>query len=200
VTTPRCYIEFVCSWGDCPQCGFISSGWGVTPETFRLCPNCGVRGAPINWPPPWANFLLDKAFEMRPRDYQDDAVIGTLVATGLEVMLERVVTGILEHYAGDSEHGQDLSKYVLGIVLGAEERIELIKDLTGVSMKTVARQVGEPDFPKEWKALREARNRFLHQGESCAFEPDQGTRLLLMVEAGARVLAEVHNRVLKGTT
>ncbi len=192
-------LEDIVAWGCCQYCELISQGWGPGPGFKRLCPNCGTTEIPIPWPDLLAEGILDKAFAMKPQDYEDCAVVGTLVASALEVMLEVTTICILEYFSGRSQNGRKLADYILSRTQGVEARLELIKDLAGVSLKTIAGQIGEPQFPKQWKELREARNKFVHSGESCAFEPDQELKMLSIVQAATKVLAAANNQVLAGT-
>lgn len=180
------------TYGDCQECRLIFEGWEplAVPRERVPCPSCGsLSGLP--WPPMWAEGLLEKAFESVADGPEDEGVSVTLVASALEIMLECDVAALLEREGASSL----LTDWLIENQWTVDSRIELLRKVGGVSIKSVARSVGCQLFPEQWKRLREDRNRFVHRGEACFEEVTTRTWLEEVAEAGVKVLAEANNAV-----
>lgn len=177
-------------YGDCQECRLIFEGWEplAVPREPCPCPSCGsLMGLP--WPPWSAEGLLDKAFESVANGPEDEGVSVTLVASALEIMLESDVAALLEREGASSL----LMDWLIENQWTVDSRIELLRKVGGVSIKSVARSVGCPLFPEQWKRLREERNSFVHRGEASYEEATTRAWLQEVAVAGVRVLAETNN-------
>lgn len=185
-------------WGECQECRLVFEGWEPLSEDRPPCPYCGSdTGLP--WPGMPAELLLRKAFAQEPEDYEDLAVMAMLVAIAVEVIVEATLAGAIESRAGQTRAGQRVMYAVIDTDLRVDQRLKMIEAITDVDYRTVARQLGERSFPRDWEDLRKRRNQFVHHGDSYAFEPDSELHLMSIARSAAKVFAEVTNIIWRGS-
>jgi len=144
---------------ECPACRFLS----VHPDFGNgdsACPACGAMGARKVLP---ADHL--RRFDERIRHYhqQDEhEIVVILVSTFLETLFEDILARMMEASGADTS--------LIALVLDTERSVgmrlgKLFPTLAGEKFEDVAAELGYSDFPRRWRAMRAARNAFIH-GES----------------------------------
>lgn len=149
----------------------------------------------MDWPPEPSRLLLRHALAREPDDQEEAAVKALLVATALDVMLEWVLAAAAEYLSSESPEIARLADRVRDADVTAEKRLDLLEDITDISIADVSRFREEPDLPASWRDLRERRDLFLHEQQQFAFDGLTEASLAETARAAVKVLAHVNNLV-----
>jgi len=191
----RATLRPLFDWGRCQNCMIVTEGWDATAPPPNRCPSCQESGFGLDWPPEPSRLLLRQAFLQDADDQEELAVKAFLVAAAMDVVLEWILGAAVEYLSTESLDVARLIEPVREASLSAEERLDLLEEVTDIRLRGVAELLGEPDFPRKWKDLRERRNRFLHTQEMFAFDGLEEVDLAETARMGVKVLARINNMV-----
>ncbi len=191
----RSQLRPIFDWGRCQSCMVTSEGWDALVPAPGSCPNCGERGYGAEWPPEPARLLLRHAFLREADDQEEAAARAYLVATALDVMLAWVLRMAVDYLSTDSHDVARLIDRVREPGLSPKERLELLDYVADADLGQVSRLKEVPDFPSQWKDLRERRDRFLHEQQQSAFEGLTEADLADTARAAVAVMAHINNMV-----
>ncbi len=145
---------------ECPTCLYITKDAGLK-SGDKPCPSC--RNFSDRWRKMPAERLarFDESIRQHHRN-GDHEVVVVLVATFLETVMEDLLARMMQ--------AQGATTKVTALVLDTERSVgmrigKLFPALAGQTFEDVAAEVGFREFPKRWRAMRGARNAFIH-GES----------------------------------
>lgn len=142
---------------ECPSCGYISSDPAFAdPKT--PCPLCSRPGGNRRPFPPGRQRQLDERIRRYFAEGEWEIVV-ILSAALLEALLEDILDRIM------AAHGADVAirSTVLDQVRAIGARLgKLFPELTGEEFEDAVHALGNGDFPKRWRELRDKRNAFIH--------------------------------------
>ena len=188
-------LQRLLAWGHCQSCMMVSEGWDVSEPDPRPCPNCRQSGYGFEWPPEPARSLLRQALSRGADRDEDLAVMGFLVATALDIMLEWILGAAVEYYSTDSRRAARLVDRVHDPFLSTEQRLDMLRSVTDVRYEDVAELVDAEEFPERWRELREARDRLLHSFETLAFQEISEPGIHHITAMAMKVFARLNNLV-----
>jgi len=178
---------------ECPACGFLSAdprfGAGEVD-----CPLCSAPPDSRRCFPPERLRRLDG----RIRTYEadgDSEIVVILVAAFLETLLEDILDRIMETRGADVA----MRAAVLDAQRAVGQRISrLFPMLTKEQFEDAAEELGFRDFPKRWRALRAARNSFIHDtpygGAQESIDAATATEAMLLLDQAYKLFVLINNR------
>jgi hypothetical protein len=157
---PDAHLDAAPVMYECPECLYLTTDEHFAPGGAP-CPACHeVSGS-------WRKLPVDRLrrFDERIRHHHktgDSEVVVILVATFLETVLEDLLARMME--------AQGSGTRVTALVLDTERSVgmrigKLFPTLAGETFEDVAAELGYREYPRRWRAMRSARNAFIH-GES----------------------------------
>jgi predicted RNA-binding Zn-ribbon protein involved in translation (DUF1610 family) len=153
-TEPR---KMAPSYFECPACGLLSDDPAFAGPGMP-CPECGATSVDRR---PFPTTRL-RRLDSRIRHYheeQEHEIIVILVAAFLEAALEDIIDRMLIAQGARLP----LRRLVLDSERGIGGRLSRVfPALTTGSFDTVAEDLGFESFAGEWRAMRSARNAFIH--------------------------------------
>lgn len=185
------------SYFECPTCSFLSDD-PVFARPDVSCPSCGAVGVTRR---PFPTDRL-RRLDSRVRHYyeeQEHEIVVILVAAFLEAALEDIIDRML------ISRGADLP--VRRLVLDGERGIGgrlayVFPRLTTGSFEAVAKEFGFGDFSGEWRAMRQARNAFIHDspfhGPQETLDAGLAHKAMILLDQTYLLFARINNAFVAG--
>jgi hypothetical protein len=182
---------------ECPHCLYLSPAPDFESGSLP-CPGCGSHdgarpGLPVD---------RLRRFDERVRRYHrageyEIAVI--LVETLLETILEDILARMMTKAGADTK--------LVALVLDTERSVglrigKLFPTLSGETFENVAAELGYHDFPRRWRAIRAARNAFIH-GESFedpreSLDATSACEAMTLLDQAYELFVLINNRFVAG--
>ena len=182
---------------ECATCGFLSRDPAFADVTMK-CPACGSATGTRRLFPPDRLRRVDARIRRYNADGESEVVV-ILAATFLESLLEDMLARIMAAEGASVK----LRAAVLDTLRSVGQRIgKLFPTLTGVHFEDAASEVGLPEFPRRWRALRAERNAFIHDA---AFEGPReelgeasAKEALVLLDQAYKLFVRINNRFVAG--
>ena len=182
---------------ECMTCGFLSHDPGFS-DVAHKCPACGSGIGPRRMFPPDRLRRVDARIRRYQADGESEIVV-ILAATFLESLLEDLLARIMAAEGASVK----LRAAVLDTLRSVGQRVgKLFPTLTGTAFEDAANEVGLPEFPRRWRALRAERNAFIHDAAFEGAREELGSasakEALALLDQAYKLFVRINNRFVAG--
>lgn len=182
---------------ECTTCGFLSHDPAFA-DVAKHCSACGSAVGPRRVFPPERLRRVDERIRSYDADGESEIVV-ILVAAFLESLMEDMLARIMAAEGASVR----LRAGVLDTMRSVGQRIgKLFPTLTGVAFEDAAAEAGMPEFPRKWRALRAARNEFIHEtafeGTREALGASTAKDALQLLDQAYALFVRINNRFVAG--